>query len=273
MTKKVDVWMPFLIDKYLGDTTDLTTEQHGAYMLLLLTMWKRDGKLPCTDSQLAAIAKLSPARWRTHKPILMQFFKPAGDHLTQKRLTIELVRAKKTSQSKSDAGKKGAEARYGQDGDGGESDGSADGRGDGTATGSMDGKTGSTATGSELANGQQAGQQTGTPIPIPSSLRSEQDPPAARVPPWSPPAWVPLPQWQAFVAMRKAKGKRAPFTDAARDGIVSALAKLQAAGHDVSEVLQESVNHGWSSVYAPKAPPAGKSPPNDLGDMFSRGRA
>ncbi len=79
-----------------------------------------------------------------------------------------------------------------------------------------------------------------------------QDPPATRVPPWSPPAWIPGQQWQSFIAMRKAKGKRAPFTEAARDGIVATLEKLYATGHDIAAVLQESVNNGWSGVFAPK---------------------
>lgn len=63
---------------------------------------------------------------------------------------------------------------------------------------------------------------------------------------------MPNPQWEAFIAMRKAKGKRAPFTDAARDGIVAALQKLSDAGHDIAAALQESVNNGWSGVFAPK---------------------
>ena len=62
MTKKVDTWMPLLVDKYLGDTQHLTTEQHGAYLLLLMTMWKRDGVLMVRD--LPQITRLSPARWK-----------------------------------------------------------------------------------------------------------------------------------------------------------------------------------------------------------------
>lgn len=113
--------------------------------------------------------------------------------------------------------------------------------------------------------------------PAESPIRSpdpgtELPTPASRGPSWSPPAWMPIPQWQAFVAMRKAKGKRAPFTEAARDGIVAALAKLRSTGHDVAGVLQESVNNGWSGVFAPKVVPLGKKqPPDDLGEMFRRG--
>lgn len=69
------------------------------------------------------------------------------------------------------------------------------------------------------------------------------------------PEWMPQEPWAAFVAMRKAKGKRAPFTDAAKAGIIRELSKLRDQGHDPATVLQASVNSGWSGVFAPKGPP------------------
>ena len=109
--KKVETWMPILVDKYLGDTTHLTTEQHGAYLLLLMTCWKRDGRLPAEDAQLAAIARLSISKWRASGPILMAFFSHENGHLTQKRLTVELVRAKVNLEQRSKAGKASAAKR------------------------------------------------------------------------------------------------------------------------------------------------------------------
>ncbi len=114
MTKKVDTWMPLLIDKYLGDTTDLTTEQHGAYMLLLMAMWKKDGTLPNDDQRLASITRLPASRWRASKGVLMEFFQTTedGQGITQKRLSAELLRSKAATDAKAEAGAKGAAKRW-----------------------------------------------------------------------------------------------------------------------------------------------------------------
>ena len=66
------------------------------------------------------------------------------------------------------------------------------------------------------------------------------------------PDWIPVEPWEAFIAMRKAKGKRAPFTDAARDGVVAELAKLMSAGHAPGPVLTASVVNGGSLSGAAK---------------------
>lgn len=160
MNKKVDTWMPWLVDKYLGDTTHLTTELHGAYFLLLLAMWKKDGVLPNDDAQLQPITRLTPARWKACRAVLLAFFRPTedGTGLTQKRLTIELKRAKAHTNAKSEAGAKGAAKRWQKDG---ESDGTDDGKKDGSA----------------MADASQSHWRTDAPIPIPTPSGEGSSPP------------------------------------------------------------------------------------------------
>ena len=62
MANKVDIWMPLYVADYLSATSRLTTEQHGAYLLLLMDYWK-NGAPPNNDAVLAQITKLSPNAW------------------------------------------------------------------------------------------------------------------------------------------------------------------------------------------------------------------
>jgi hypothetical protein len=63
------------------------------------------------------------------------------------------------------------------------------------------------------------------------------------------PEWLNAEAWEAFREMRKAKGKRAPFTPAAEKRILFELEKLNRQGQDVGECLWKSVKEGWSDVY------------------------
>jgi len=87
--KKPDTWMPLYIGDYLGDTMHLTTQQHGAYMLLLMHYW-RAGPLPDDDQALSGIARLDRATWkRAVASAIRPFFQAANGLLHQKRMDAE----------------------------------------------------------------------------------------------------------------------------------------------------------------------------------------
>ena len=54
--------------------------------------------------------------------------------------------------------------------------------------------------------------------------------------------------------MRKAKGKRAPFTDAAAKRILYMLDRMRKEGQNPAEVLWQSVVNGWSGIFHVKTP-------------------
>lgn len=157
MNKKNDTWMPLYIGDYLADTSRLSTEQHGAYLLILMDYW-RNGPPLDEDEELASITKLSAAQWRKHAAKIRALFTPEGGRLTQKRANAERAKAGLVSAERSVAGKKGAEARWGK----------------------KDSKPDSKADGKQMANAMAKPSQTDGPSQSQSEYRADtppEDPP------------------------------------------------------------------------------------------------
>lgn len=99
--------MPLYIGDYLSDTMHLTTEQHGAYLLLLMAAWKNGGNLPVSENKLAIIAKVPLEKWREISGEILEYFETDGDRITQRRLSDELAKASRHFESRKINGKNG----------------------------------------------------------------------------------------------------------------------------------------------------------------------
>jgi len=109
--QKTDIWMPLYIGDYLADTSRLTTEQHGAYLLLLMDYW-RSGRLPDNDQILAQITKLSPDAWSNAKAMLMQFFSIEDGYWIHSRVEKEMLLAKENKDKNHNRAVQAAKARW-----------------------------------------------------------------------------------------------------------------------------------------------------------------
>lgn len=96
-------WMPLYVGDYLGDTGHLTTEQHGAYLLLMMHYWRKGG-LPDDDKQLSKVTRLPLQIWIEYRDVLQDFFHDGWRH---KRIDAEIMRTESISQKRRDAGFKG----------------------------------------------------------------------------------------------------------------------------------------------------------------------
>ncbi|HYC66661.1 YdaU family protein [Brevundimonas sp.] len=103
-------FMQLYVADYLGDTRHLTTEQHGAYLLLLMAMWRADGRLPNDPKKLARIVCCTPSRWAKIGGDVLEFFDVDGDDLTNARLGLELEIAQEKSIKRARSGRLGARA-------------------------------------------------------------------------------------------------------------------------------------------------------------------
>jgi uncharacterized protein YdaU (DUF1376 family) len=115
VTKKADTWMPWYVADYLADTAHLNTEQHGAYCLMLMAAWKSGGALPNDDGQLSSVCRLTPAKWKASKAILLKFFTVSAAEIVHKRVALERVKAQAISDKKAENGKEGAKKRWQKD--------------------------------------------------------------------------------------------------------------------------------------------------------------
>ena len=114
--EKADVWMPLYIGDYLAATQRLTTEQHGAYLLLLIDYW-RNGPPPFDDAVLAQITHLKLSAWRKMKPVIIGFFKLDDGKLIHSRVEAERGKAIFHQARRSQKAKAAADARWAKDGD------------------------------------------------------------------------------------------------------------------------------------------------------------
>lgn len=104
-------YMPFWIGDYLSSTMHLTTEQHGAYTLLLFHYWKNKGPIPNDESYLASVAKMPANAWQKASKILAGFFEIRDGHLIHKRCEFELAKAKAKYAARVNAGRAGGYAK------------------------------------------------------------------------------------------------------------------------------------------------------------------
>jgi uncharacterized protein YdaU (DUF1376 family) len=103
-------FMQLYVSDFVGDTLLLSTEQIGAYLLLLIALWNADGVLPNEEAKLARVARLSVKRWRKIAVDLLPFFVLGEETLTHHRLAKELRKTAAKSQSRAMSGSKGGRA-------------------------------------------------------------------------------------------------------------------------------------------------------------------
>ena len=95
-------WMPLHIGVYLKNTRRLTTEQHGAYLLLIMEYWQQQEPLPDDDDDLASVTGLATERWIEIRPKLERYFIVEGGVWRHERIDREIEEATKKLKEKSE---------------------------------------------------------------------------------------------------------------------------------------------------------------------------
>lgn len=113
-------YIPFFVEDYIGDTIDLSIEEHGAYFLLMLAAWKQDDcSLPDNNRKLARICRVTTHKWRQIRETMEEFWTVENGRWTNNRLQKERAYVEKRSA----AARENANKRWGsQDAENIESD-------------------------------------------------------------------------------------------------------------------------------------------------------
>jgi uncharacterized protein YdaU (DUF1376 family) len=98
-------YMKLWVGDFTSDTLHLSACEIGQYMMLLMAMWRGGGSLPNDPKFLRRITR-GPVR-----PAVMAYFVVDGERITQKRLAVELKKAKEKSESAAES----ARAKYRKD--------------------------------------------------------------------------------------------------------------------------------------------------------------
>ncbi|CAI8725531.1 DUF1376 domain-containing protein [Pseudomonas sp. IT-P4] len=102
-------YMQLYVADYLADTMHLTTEEHGAYLLLIFNYWQTGKPIPM--SRLARITRLSNERWTDVERSLGEFFNERDNEWVHDRIERDLEAVRATQEQRIAAGKASAEAR------------------------------------------------------------------------------------------------------------------------------------------------------------------
>jgi len=107
---EIDKWMPMWIDDYMGDTMFLSTEEHGAYLLVLFAYWKNQGPIP--ENKIGPITRLDRGRWDDVVPFLSEFFIVEDGLWKHKRCEEELEKARLNHEKRSKKARRAATVRW-----------------------------------------------------------------------------------------------------------------------------------------------------------------
>lgn len=220
--------LPLWTDAFLADTLHLSTEEAGAYLLMLFTAWRRPNcDLPDDDKFLMKICRCDGRKWRHLRPVMEQFHVIENGTWRQVRLQKERKYVGDLSQKQ----RANINARWSKN----------KGLGDTTV----------------IPDAYQTDTPTPTPIPKEERKKKEEPPAdagAARaqsqpivIPKPDLPDWIDPAAWAGYVEMRKRK--RAPMTARAQVLVIRELTKLRSQGHDPTAVLDQSTQRTWTDIY------------------------
>lgn len=227
-------YMQLYVADYLADTAHLTTEEHGAYLLLLFSYWQT-GK-PLRSDRLASVSRLSNERWADVEQTLREFFHVSKGVWTHFRVEADLEKVESKSKKNSSAGKASAKAKA-------------------LAKQALEESESTNVATNVEQTYQRKVNHTDTDTDTeqkqdqkPSSKKPVKE--KRRKPEFELPNWIDRKSWDGFLEMRKLIKK--PISENGMGLAVGKLQKLASEGQNPNDVLDQSTFYSWQGLFAIK---------------------
>lgn len=223
-----DVFMPLYIGDYLAGTSRLTTELHGAYLLLIMDYWM-NGKLPDNNQALASIARMNIDAWSIARASIEHYFSIENGVWVHKRIEQELIIASEKKVKSREKAEKAASARWGK------------------------GKN--NASSNATSTSQAMHEECPSPSPsdisitkviesIPKKLKFDPSSLTQFMPNDLGQQWI---KWIAYRRERKLSTKESTWKAQAEN-----LSEWGKQGHNPCEIIKASISNGWQGLFEPK---------------------
>lgn len=247
-------YMQFYPADYLADTMYLSLEEHGAYLKLLMCMWRADGWLPDDDKKICMMLGVTGKKWASIKESISSFFIYENGKFSQKRLLAEHRATRKKSENLSSNGKQGGRPKHMENNNSPKADGfNRLKQNESIARSPSDPEPESYSSDTNVSSPEL--------LPISneissSSERTQSEKPKSAKPTkpkpedFDPPDWIPRELWETHMDVRKSKA--AVNTARAKKLLVNQLERLRAKGHDPALIIENSIRNSWKDYFEPK---------------------
>lgn len=213
-------YYPHHIGDYSRDTAHLSMLEDAAYRRMLDLYYASERPLPLNRAGLCRLVRAHSEEEKLAVSIVLgEFFTETKKGWIQKRVEIEIAKAKVRTQAAQENGKKG-------------------------------GRPLTQPVSKEEPSNNPAGLRPETQIKAPNNQKpltktnnqTNKDEVALRLP-----EWLPLEAWKGWLEVRKSK--KAPNTPRALNVALEELTRLRSLGFDAAKVLDQSTVKGWKMVY------------------------
>ena len=205
--------LPLFTDAVTADCAHLTDEEFGRYMRVLILMWRSPGcRIPANPEWICKRMRVDALAYQVHMHPIMQEFCTLSEGWWTQK---RLAKEYLYVQGVVDKRKKAAQKRWG-----------------------IESKE-ETPMQVDMQSTCTPHAPTPTPTPTPTPKKDKTPTPL--------PDWLPAEPWKKYCKHRGAK-----FTQNAKDLAIKKLEKWHSQGHDITEILENSIMNGWKGLFEPK---------------------